>query len=102
MAPDNSTYVDALTTLQSEIVEFLRAFETIQENLRLGAVAESQVQMEAAMGDTFRRFDSSFAPLTPPAAMKDQHERFFAAITELAKSCNLFLPTPSSQSTLAF
>ncbi len=50
MAPDNNTYVDALTSLQNGIVEFLRAFETIQENLRLGAVAESQVQMVAAVG----------------------------------------------------
>ncbi len=102
MAPDDNTYVDSLTTLQTEVVEFLCAFETIQENLRLGAVAESQVQMEAAMGDTFRRFDSSFAPLTPPAEMKDLHERFCAAIYDLNKSCNFFMAKPSPQWTLAF
>jgi hypothetical protein len=87
MAPDNGTYLDTLPTLQNEIVEFLRTFETIQENLRLGAVAESQAQMVAAMGDTFRRFDSIFVQLTPPAEMKDLHERFCAAITELGKAC---------------
>ena len=102
MAPENNTYVDALTSLQKGIVEFLRAFETIQENLRLGAVAESQAQMVAAIGDTFRRFDSTFVQLTPPAEMKDQHERFCAAITELGKSCNLFMTKPSPQWTLAF
>jgi phospholipase/carboxylesterase len=102
MVPDNSTYVDALTTLQNEILEFLRAFETIQENLRIGAVAESQVQMEAAMGDTFRRFDSSFVQLTPPAEMKDLHERFCAAIYDLNKSCNFFMAKPSPQWTVAF
>src|ERR1700730_13245101 len=102
MASDSSTYVDALTTLQNEILEFLRAFETIQENLRLGAVAESQAQMEAAMGDTSRRFDSTFVQLAPPAEMKDLHERFCVAITELGKSCNLFMTKPSQQWTLAF
>jgi phospholipase/carboxylesterase len=102
MAPENSTYIDALTTLQNEVVEFLRTFETIQENLRLGAVAESQVQMEAAMGDTFRRFDSSFVQLTPPAEMKDLHERFCAAIYDLNKSCNFFMAKPSPQWTVAF
>ncbi len=102
MAPDNGTYVDALTTLQNEVVEFLRAFETIQENLRLGAVAESQAQMDAAIGDTFRRFDSTFAQLTPPTGMKELHERFCVAITELGKSCNLFMTKPSQQWTLAF
>jgi hypothetical protein len=101
MVPDSSTYVDTLTTLHNEIVEFLRTFETIQENLRLGAVAESQLQMVAAVGDTFRRFDSTFVSLTPPAEMKDLHERFCAAVTELSKSCNLFMTKPSQQWALA-
>jgi phospholipase/carboxylesterase len=102
MAPDNSTYLATLTTLQNEIVEFLRTFETIQENLRLGAAAGSQAQMVAAVGDTFRRFASTFVPLTPPAEMKDLHERFCAAITELGKSCSLFMTKPSQEWTLAF
>jgi phospholipase/carboxylesterase len=102
MPPNNSNYVGTLAKLQNEVVEFLRTFETIQENLRLGAVAESQEQMVAAMGDNFRRFDSSFVQLTPPAEMKDLHERFCAAITELGKSCNFFMTKPSPQWTLAF
>jgi predicted esterase len=102
MASDDTTYVDTLTTIQNEVVAFLRTFETIQENLRLGAVAESQAQMVAAIGDTFRRFDSTFVQLTPPTEMKELHERFCVAITELGKSCNLFMTKPSPQWTLAF
>ncbi len=102
MANDDSTYAGTLTTLQNEIVEFLRTFEAIQEDLRLGAVAESQAQLVGAVGDTFRRFDSTFVPLTPPAAMKDLHERLCAAITELGKSCNLFMSKPSPDWTVAF
>ncbi len=102
MAHDDGAYMDTLTTLQNEIATFLRTFETIQEELRLGAVAESQAQLVAAVGDTFRRFDSTFAPLTPPAAMKDLHERLCSAISELGKSCNLFMTKPSQEWTLAF
>lgn len=102
MAHDDGVYAATLTTLQQEIVNFLRTFEAIQEDLRLGAVAESQAQLVAAVGDTFRRFDSTFAPLTPPDSMKELHARLCAAITELGKSCNLFMTKPSQEWTLAF
>lgn len=101
MANDDQ-YAATLTTLQNEIVNFLRTFEKIQEDLRLGSVLESQAQMVAAVGDTFRRFDSTFAPLTPPESMKDLHPRLVAAIQELGKSLNLFMTKPSQQWTVAF
>ena len=56
----------------------------------------------AAVGDTFRRFDATFAPLTPPAAMADLHQPLCAAISELGKSCNFFMTKPSPEWTLAF
>ena len=95
-------YTATLTTLQHEIVNFLRTFEAIQEDLRLGAVAEMQAQLVAAVGDTFRRFDATFAPLTPPESMADLHEPLCAAITELGKACNVFMTKPSRDWTLAF
>ena len=102
MAHDDNVYAATMNTIQNEIATFLRTFETIQEELRLGAVSESQAQLVAAVGDTFRRFDSTFAPLTPPAGMKDLHERLCAAINELGKSCNLFMTKPSQEWTVAF
>jgi len=102
MAHDNGAYAAALGTLQQEIVDFLRTFESIQEDLRLGTVAESQGQLVAAIGDTFRRFETAFAPLTAPDSMKDLHERLCAAVTELGKSCNLFMTRPSPEWTVAF
>jgi phospholipase/carboxylesterase len=101
MAHDDA-YAATLTTLQHEIANFLRTFEAIQEDLRLGAVAESQAQLVAAVGDTFRRFEATFAPLTPPESLKELHTRLCAAITELGKSCNLFMTKPSRDWTLAF
>jgi phospholipase/carboxylesterase len=102
MAHDDGAYAATLTTLQNEIVNFLRTFETIQEDLRLGEVAGSQAQLVAAVGDTFRRFEATFAPLTPPPSMADLHTRLCAAMTELGKSCNLFMTKPSRDWTLAF
>ncbi len=101
MANDDQ-YSATLTTIQNEIVNFLRTFEKIQEDLRLGSVLESQAQLVAAVGDTFRRFDSTFAPLTPPESMKALHPRLVGAINELGKSLNFFMTKPNPQWTVAF
>jgi phospholipase/carboxylesterase len=102
MAQDDSTYAGALTALQNEILEYLRTIESIQEDLRLGSVKESQAQLVAVVGDTFRRFEATFVPMTPPDAMKDLHQPLCAAIGELSKSFNLFMTKPGPEWTLSF
>jgi phospholipase/carboxylesterase len=102
MAPDDGAYAATLTTLQHEIVNFLRTFESIQEDLRLGAVDQSQARLVGAVGDTFRRFDSTFLPLTPPADKAELHEKLCVAISELGRSLNFFMTKPSQQWTLSF
>src|SRR5208337_2870856 len=55
MANEQSTYTGHLTTLQKEILEVLRAFESIQEEIRPGITAECQARMVSVVRDTFRR-----------------------------------------------
>src|SRR5437763_6996813 len=102
MANQEITYADQLTTLQNKVLEFLRAFEFIQENLRPGILGENQARMVSLVGDTFRRFESSFAPLTPPAAMKDVHPALCTAMGEFSKAFDLFMSKPGPEWTLAF
>ena len=45
MANEDSSYPARIATLQNEVLEFLRAFEAIQENLRPGALGENQARM---------------------------------------------------------
>ncbi len=95
-------YAAAWNALERELVSFLETFEAIHENLRLGDVKESQAQLVAAVGATFRRFEHEFAPLVPPEEFKDRHQRLCAAVSEFGKSCNLFLAPPNRDWTLAF
>src|SRR5271166_2454622 len=102
MANEDSSYSARMATLQNEVLEFLRAFEAIQENLRPGALGENQARMVSVVGDMFRRFETGFAPLTPPAAATDLHQRLCAAMGELSKAFDLFMSKPSPEWTLAF
>ncbi len=102
MANEDTIYADRLTSLQIEVLEFLRTFESIQEGLRPGTLAESQARLVSVVGDTFRRFESNVVPLTPPAGMKEVHQPLCVAIRELDKACDLFMSKPGSEWTLAF
>ena len=102
MANEAGTYHDRLTTLQKEILEILRTFEFLQEHLKHGAIGENQATLVGAVGDTFRRFESGFVPMTPPAAMSDLHQQLVAAVGELNKAFDLFMSKPGPEWTLAF
>ncbi|MGH7837557.1 MAG: hypothetical protein ACREQC_06985, partial [Candidatus Binataceae bacterium] len=102
MADEQSAYTGKLRGYEAEVLAFLREFESIQENLRLGEVRPVQAQLVAATGDTFRRFNHEFAPLTPPDDLSQFHRDFVVAIAHLERSLNLFLTAPSPNWTLAF
>ncbi len=80
---ENDDYTSLLTTLQNDVLEILRAFESLQENIRPGTTAASQAHLVSVVSDTFRRFEASFATLTPPAAMTQAHQPLCNAIREL-------------------
>jgi predicted esterase len=102
MAQDDTPYASALTALQNETLEYLRTIESITEDLRLGSVGESQARLVGVVGDSFRRFHSTFLPMTPPPAMADLHQPLCAAVSELSKSFNLFMSKPGPEWTLTF
>ena len=102
MANQDLNYADRLTTLQNEVFAVLRTFESIQEELLPRKVAESQARIVGAVADTFRRFESSFVPLTPPADMKELHQPLCDAIRELGQAYEIFLSKPGPEWTLAF
>jgi predicted esterase len=102
MANEEFTYADRLTILQREILEILRTFESIQEELRPGSLSESQARLVSAVGDMFRRFESSFVPSTPAAEMKGLHQPLCSAIRELGRAFDLFMSKPGAEWTLAF
>ncbi|MGH7932826.1 MAG: hypothetical protein ACREQN_06600 [Candidatus Binataceae bacterium] len=99
---NNDEYAAVRHNFEREIVAFVARFEVIQENLRLGAVAESQASLAEAAGAIFRHFDHEFAPLNPPGELKERHERLCAAVTEFSKAYKLFMAPSSRDWTLAF
>ncbi|HXZ88917.1 MAG TPA: hypothetical protein VEF07_10115, partial [Candidatus Binataceae bacterium] len=102
MATDSSEYSAKLEPFQKEILETLRTFESIQENLKLGEVKESQARLVGTTGSTLRRFASEFAGLEPPEELRDFHAGLVEAVAQLEKSNNFFMSAPGPNWTVAF
>jgi predicted esterase len=102
MENTSGRYRASLDDLQRELLTFLGAFESIQEDLKLGEVKESQARLMEAAGGTFRRFQRTFASTAPPDEMKELHEKVCAAVNELDRACSFFLSPPNQQWSLAF
>src|SRR5260370_42630610 len=102
METTGGRYRAALDDLQGELLTFLGAFESIQENLKLGDAKESQARLMEAAGDTFRRFERTFISTAPPDDLKELHEKVCAAVNELDRACTFFLSPPNRQCSLAF
>jgi phospholipase/carboxylesterase len=99
---NEDSYAARLGALQAEVLEILRTFEWLQENLLPGALHENQARLVGAVGDIFRRFDSTFASLAPPEELKDVHQPLCAAVRELYKAFDLFMSKPGPEWSLAF
>jgi len=96
------TYAGQLTALQNEVLEVLRTFESIQEQLQPGSPADHQARMVSTVRDTFRRFESSFASSEPPPGLEQLHQAVCAAVRELGNAYELFMTQPSPRWTLIY
>jgi phospholipase/carboxylesterase len=102
MTSENSGYMDQLRSYETDLLRFLRAYETIQENIRLHEVRSSQAQLVEATGDTFRRFNANFAQITPLDELRKFHQDFVVAVAHLERSLNFFMTESGPNWTLAF
>ena len=103
MTNEDHTYADPPTSLQSEVLEFLRTFESIQEQLRPGALLASQarlVKWRAAPSAASRQNSFLWRPLEN---RNGSHQALCAAVVrELAKANDIFMSKPGPEWTLAF
>ncbi len=95
-------YAARFSPFDDAFLNFLRTSESIQENLRLREVRSAQARMLEVTGDLFHRFDTEFAPLTPPEELTDFHQRIVETAAELQKSFNFFMTEPSPNWTVSF
>ena len=102
MAENSTDYTDRIAFFEAETLRFLRTFESIQENLKIGDVKDSQAQLLETTADMFRRFNREVRETTAPPARTEFHQRLCEGMGELEKSFDLFMTAPNPNWTRAF
>ncbi|MGH7966428.1 MAG: hypothetical protein ACRERD_32155, partial [Candidatus Binatia bacterium] len=91
MATADESYTPEIGRVEEQLLSFLRTFETVQEELHMSRLAETQTQLRQAVGDLFTTLPAELAALSPPESLKDFHTRLSEAVVCLADAYALFL-----------
>lgn len=91
MAAADERYTEAIRRAEDKLLHFLRTFETVQEEIHLARVAESQARVREAVGDLFPTLNAELSALSPPEPLPAFHTKLSEAITCCAESYATFL-----------
>ncbi len=97
-----SDYAETLQQAQTQLLEFLRFFEQLQEQIHLAQVKEAQARVQQASAALFPQLITELAAATPPEALKNVHTKVSEAVQNFAKACTTFLSGKGPQFGQAF
>lgn len=95
-------YWSGVRDVEAQLVHFLQAFETLQEEIHPARLGESQTQFRQAIGERFPTLTAELAALSPPPAEKDFHEKLTKAVTFCVDAYTAFLGGAGRQFAEAF
>ena len=94
-------YSRAISDAEERLLAFLRAFESIQENMRGERLGEFQGQLRDVEPDGFDALIAALGRAEPPGSMRRFHDAFTAGIRHLGNASRTFLNASESNYSLA-
>ena len=84
-------YADAVHGAEGVLLDFLRTFEDIQNNMRIERLGEFQAQLRETAPDGFADLTGRLAQAQPPDALRQFHDAFLAGIRHCGNASASFL-----------
>jgi phospholipase/carboxylesterase len=84
-------YREVISKAEGQVLNFLRAFERLQEELHIAQIPSLQENLKNTVGEEFTSLSSDLAELSPPEPLKDFHGKFSQALTCLTDAHTTFL-----------
>ena len=94
-------YTQVVHDAEEKLLRFLRTFEFIQENMRIGNIEVSQARLQEVVEDMFPTLLGELAQLTPPKSFEQFHPAFTAAIRHCKNASEAFLRPTGKDFSLA-
>jgi phospholipase/carboxylesterase len=86
-----SEYAATLQQVQGQLLEFLRFFDQLQEQIHFAQVKEAQARVQATSAAVFPQLTAALAAATPPEELLHVHAKVSDAVQNFAKTCTTFL-----------
>ncbi|HXG19117.1 MAG TPA: hypothetical protein VNN62_08605 [Methylomirabilota bacterium] len=84
-------YRQTISQQEAQLLPFLRAFESLQENLHLGKITQHKQELYDAVGDLFPPLTAALDELSPPAEQQTFHQQWREALEHLKDAYTSFL-----------
>ena len=84
-------YRKTITQQEEQLLPFLRAFESLQENLHLGKIKQHKQELYDAVGDLFPPLNAALDELTPPPELQEFHQQWRDTLAQLEDAYTSFL-----------
>ena len=94
-------YAQAVLDAEEKLLDFLRTFESIQENMRVERLGEFQARLRRVSPDGFAGLTDRLAQAGPPETLGRFHDAFLAGIRHCGNACEAFLGASESGYSLA-
>lgn len=95
MRTTDEQYHEAVQSIAAKLLHFLRAFETVQEEIHLARLAESQAHLREAVGGLFPALPAELAALSAPEPLQAFHAQLSEAVACFADAYALFVSNSS-------
>jgi phospholipase/carboxylesterase len=84
-------YRERLPRQQDAVLEFLRAFERIQDEVHPARIASQQAELAGPVGENLSRAHAELEATEPPGELRGLHARWFAAVAALDEARRVFV-----------
>lgn len=84
-------YRATITQQEQQLLPFLRAFESLQENLHFGKLKQQKQELYDQVGDLFPPLNAALDELTPPRDLQTFHQQWRDALAQLEDAYTSFL-----------
>jgi phospholipase/carboxylesterase len=91
MATPSEQYRAVISQQEEQLLPFLRAFESLQENLHFGKIKQHKQELFDTVGDIFPAMNSTLESLTPPPSHQTFHQQWREALEQLEDAYTSFL-----------
>ena len=89
----NGRFWQAVGAAEEKLLGFLRTFESVQENMHVVSVLDSQARLREAAGDMFSTVPAELAEHSPAEPLRQFSAAFEAAIRHCGNASETFLAT---------